>query len=507
MRPFHFLIAIALFGLAPVSSADFITGRVIDSQGVGIAGIDIDVKNLGGGGDPVIFNDGTDALGFFTTTVPNGLYLITFTPPAPPASTSLIFCVDEVTVTGTLNMGTLTAPQGVALSGHLTGPVGQDVAGVNLDVIVRSTGENIDLANGRSDLFGMISLAVPMGPIEVRFDTTPVVGLTLAPTFMELDLSADTSIGTLQFEQGFVVNALLRKPGGLAVVNADVDVVGPAGTLYTPGDSSDLVGFVDFVVPAGTFNFEICPQFVDQLVAVRISDLVIGGNTSLGILNLQAGVVLSGTVRSHTTAPVAGVNIDLNPSAGGPDILLCSDSTNALGAYALVVPSGTFDVEFSAPFSEPLGLQILTSVVIAGATIVDGTLPACVFATSTGTGRSGSGGVTPTLVAMTAPRLGNPSYSLSLSGGLGGAPAVIFAVLTRGTRTGLVVGQRVGPIGLVTLAGGRGAAGTGSLSSSFPIPADDTLVGEQIVAWAMVFDPGAFNSLAFTPTIVATICP
>ena len=66
--------ALALSLLAANVRADFITGRVVDVNGNGVGGVDIDVKNLGSGGDPTLFNDGTDPNGFFTTTIPAGEY-------------------------------------------------------------------------------------------------------------------------------------------------------------------------------------------------------------------------------------------------------------------------------------------------------------------------------------------------------------------------------------------------------------------------------------------------
>lgn len=508
MRPLILLsTAAALAALAPSSAADFITGRVVDAQGNGIAGVDIDVKNLGGGGDPPIMNDGTDANGFFNTTVPNGFYRITFTPPAPPASSSLLFEIDDVTVTGTLNMGVLTAPAGVALTGTVIGPGGLAVAGVNMDVI-DSTGTNLDIAHDTTSPTGAIAMAVPLGPIEVRFDTTPVAGQTLAPTFLELDLSADHSIGTLQLEQGYTVTALLRRPGGFAVVDADVDVVGPNGALYTPGDNSDGVGFVDFVVPAGTFDFEICPQFANQLVALRIPGFTVSSNTSLGIQNLQAGVVLSGTVRNGALQPVAGVDVNVKVSGTGADVLLCGDNTNAAGAYAVVVPTGTFDVDFSPPYSQPLAAQELTGVSVAGSTTLNGSLPACSFFSTSGSGTAGSGGFVPSIAATTTPRIGNPSYDVQLAGGIGGGTALVFAGFTRGSRGGVpIVEGAFASAAPRTLVGGRGVPGAGSATVSFPIPADASLLGESVVAFAWVLDPGAPGGLALTANLTGTICP
>src|SRR5262245_65609301 len=76
--------------LASLASADAITGRVVDQNGVGVAGVDIDVINLGSGGNPHELNDGTDINGNFLTTIDGpGVYEIRFFPPTPPTTTLL----------------------------------------------------------------------------------------------------------------------------------------------------------------------------------------------------------------------------------------------------------------------------------------------------------------------------------------------------------------------------------------------------------------------------------
>ena len=100
--------ALGLVLLAPGAVADFITGRVVDWNGVGVEGVDIDVKEETTGQEPPIFNDGTNANGFFNTTLPPGVYTVTFRPPKPPTTTHLFAEVEGVVVFGTTNMGVIT---------------------------------------------------------------------------------------------------------------------------------------------------------------------------------------------------------------------------------------------------------------------------------------------------------------------------------------------------------------------------------------------------------------
>ena len=83
----HELLSVAGVALlTSLASADLLVGQVVDSNGAPVAGLDIDVKNNGSGGTPTIFNDGTDAGGFFAVTIPAGDYDVIFNPPPPPLS-------------------------------------------------------------------------------------------------------------------------------------------------------------------------------------------------------------------------------------------------------------------------------------------------------------------------------------------------------------------------------------------------------------------------------------
>ena len=89
-----FLFAAALSGTPAM--ADFITGQVVDSGGVGVQGINIDVYEVSSGDAVDLQNGGTNSNGDFTATLDSGFYHIVFIPPPPPATTHLILTVEEV---------------------------------------------------------------------------------------------------------------------------------------------------------------------------------------------------------------------------------------------------------------------------------------------------------------------------------------------------------------------------------------------------------------------------
>jgi hypothetical protein len=465
------LTVLATF-LAPSALADTITGRVVDAAGNGVQGVDIDVENLAGGGDPTIFNDGTDADGFFVTTVPAGFYRVIFTPPAPPTTTHLIAQVDDVVVVGTTAMGTIALPAGVSLGAHVKTTGGAPVAGVDVDVIDESTGDSLDLSNDFTDAFGNFLVAVPAGPIELRLDATSVIGSVLVSQAQDLTLAGNTVLPDVVLVQGHTVTGTVQTTGSSAVEDADVDVTGSTTgeRVYTPGDRTLANGTFSVVVPPGTWDVEVCPNMEDLLVAAERENVAVAGNVGLGIIQVEDGVVLTGTVSDSLGNPVAGADLEVSVSATGASILTCNDDTDASGSYSVVVPPGTLDVWFLPPdFFSGLGADVHTGVLVGSGTVLAGVLPDCVEPTTYGTGLAGSGGLVPRIsttggVASES----NPGWGITLDDGLGGALAILAlssqpaSVPWRGGTILVNISPGVSFSFLMTLDGPVGAVGAGS---------------------------------------------
>jgi Carboxypeptidase regulatory-like domain len=369
------LLPLILAVLPATARADFLDGQVLNGQGQGVPNVNINIYNLGSGGQPPIQNDGTDANGFFHVTVPAGTYDVEFRPPQPPLSNGLITMVTPVTILGTTNIGQVTLTQGAALSGHVVNAAGAAVPGVNFDVL-DAAGNNIELQYDTTDALGNFAFASPLGAVRLRFDTTPVIGQTVAPLELPLDLSGDLNLGTIQLAQGFVVTAIVHRPGGQAVDNCDLDCQDQLSgeTLYTPSDNTNSSGLVDTIVPAGTYSFEFCPPANLMLAASRVGPVAIGGNTFLGIVNLVNGVTLSGNLTSVTGVQVANAHVKVFDQATGNAIPVCDNNSNGNGHYQVIVPPGTYSVEFRAT-AAPWSRTRLENVVVAGNTTLNATLP------------------------------------------------------------------------------------------------------------------------------------
>jgi len=374
-----FAIVAALLFLVNEARAELIFGRVVDHLGNGVPGVDIDVLNEGSGGDPEVFNDGTDPNGFFSTTVSAfGVFNIEFNAPPPGVITVLSVSVNDVLVVGSVNLGTIVLPPGVALSGRVIDDLGFPVANINLDVIDQATGSRLITPFDRTDLFGNFTIGVPTVPIEVRFDATPVVIPILASKRILLSPTVDLNIGDLQLEPGVIVSGNVRTTGGAPVDGADLDFTDSTSQerAYTPHDNTDEFGNFLVVVPLGTYDVQVCPVAGQLLVSEEIDNVPLLVDASLGIINLEPGFILSGTVTHANGTPAAGIDIDVEISATGSTIALCVDNTNGAGFYSVIVPIGTFNLTFTQRCAGPsVRQERLFNVLVTGNQTQNASLP------------------------------------------------------------------------------------------------------------------------------------
>jgi len=365
--------------LVPCAAADTLIGRVVGPNGAGVAGVDIDVVKLSGGGNPHLTNDGTDANGFFTATLDSGVYQVLFYPPAPPATTLLTGVRNNVVVAGSANLGVITLSQGVSLAARVVDAGHLPVAGVKAVVFDAVAGANLPLKNNTTGAFGTLSLAVPTHALLLDLDPSAVVGRTLVPRRLDLAPTANTNLGDLVLLSGFTLSGTVRGTAGGPLGSVDIDVRDSLTgvKLYTPNDTTDVLGAFALVLPPGTFDVDVCPAFSRRLVAASTSGLVLAANLNVGVITLQNGVALTGTVRAANGTGYAGADVNVRDALTGASVALCGDNTGAAGAYGVIVPLGTMHVGFALPGKHGTsGEDLHLSVPIGGDTVLDGVLPA-----------------------------------------------------------------------------------------------------------------------------------
>jgi len=372
-------LVLALLLVGASQAAQTITGRVLSASGAPVPGVNID--GFDSNGDEIdLANDGTDVNGNFTTTLLDGAGVFTFVfyPPAPPTTTHLVGTRANVVVVTTTNLGDTTLGAGVLLSGRAVRGASIPVSNVTLEVRDAVTQLPITQVQTKTNAFGSFNLAVPEQPIELRLDPSSSA-FVLAARSLERTPSGPLALGDVKLPDGAVVSGHIQRTNGTPVSGVDLDfhLAGKVHDAFVLNDNTNNLGNFSCVVPLGTHTISICPNLADLLVAQEFTGVSITTTTSLGTLVLAGGVQLSGTVRNASGQPLGGVDVDVFDATTGVPVPLCNDNTSAGGTYAVVVPLGTYDVRFQrSGAGGPIGVDEHDNVSVAGATVLDGDLPA-----------------------------------------------------------------------------------------------------------------------------------
>ena len=124
-----------------------------------------------------------------------------------------------------------------------------------------------------------------------------------------------------------------------------------------------------------------------------------------------------------------------------------------------------------------------------------------------GPGSPGSGGFTPDVVALEPPVAGNPSFTVGVQNGLGGAPAVLEYLLLPSSPTGpALVPDRLLGVSIsrrvpITLGGVGSGAGFGSVNLQIPSSA----AGFEVVGRWIVSDRSAAGGASTSPWFRAMV--
>jgi cytochrome c peroxidase len=121
----------------------------------------------------------------------------------------------------------------------------------------------------------------------------------------------------------------------------------------------------------------------------------------------------------------------------------------------------------------------------------------------TGTGRVGAGGATPQIKAISPPLVGNPNFTMSVSGALGNASAVL---VIDGADPGLGTSIPVsGSFARVTANTQSTGPGNGWASVSIPIPNNASIVGKTFFARWYVTDGAAASGFSVSQAVRFTV--
>lgn len=516
-RTFSTLLAVGALTCAQ-AEAGVITGIIVDSQGNPVRNALFEIDEQGGDGPTSVLGGMTDAQGAFTTTItPDGDYSIRIYPLSPPASLAVVTQLQDVHIGPTIHdMGTITLPVGVWATGRVVNTVGTPLVAVGLHFVTAPDFQPLDFTNHDTNAHGRFSVTVPYGESEMQFEPGPVPyygGPGAAPTSLSLNVTSSNPIdlGDIVMPNGVGVSGTVRRQSDNSpVVDIEFQWVNRSTgkVMYVPHARTNEFGSFAFVSQLGNFDLRVSPDPNDGLMAKTVSNITVPGGQP-GIVLLAEGVVLEGRVRGTNNANLANVAVTVLDHATQNPVFVGNVQTNVDGRYETIVPPGVYDVRFSPPFSLPYAMDVVTNVVVTSDKTVDSHPAALAFFTSSGAGTAGSGGFTPVISANGGtPRVGNGSYSVSVSQGLGSAPA--FALLSQTWESS--AGQLEGVMARrsyrrLSLGGHWNLPGAGVGGLNIPIANDAGQIGRSLEVRVFVRDPAAPSGWSTTSVLTATVQP
>ena len=516
MRAVLLLVTVTMLTVTMAPAADtVISGRVTDSNGSGIADVDLDIIDRDNGQSLTLVNDDTDFLGFYAVTVPEGDYDVQFEPLpddryvgfeergfraqgptanldvtlesgwfltgrvvdenlAPLASAKLDFVdasdgpifvannatdaagnfsvvllpstlamqidpgpgsplvpreVGGIVVGGDTAIGDQVLVEGHHLSGTLVdqttmpGPI--PIPGVRVETLDPATGAKIYNTRNTTNELGAFDIVVAPGPVNLRF-IPPRGVVSLTRLLAGIDMQGAYALPTIALDEGVLASGTVLAPAAAPAQATDLDFLEQVTGFerFTPRDNVDDQGRYDVAVAPGSYKIAFKPPAASGWAPAQLDNVNLGSSANLPTVQLQPGRTVSGIVRDSAGVPLPGVDLDFEVTATGVALLTSQDKTDATGAFAVVVPADTYDIEFSPPALSGVGQLTLPSITVVGNLNV-GTL------TLPGASPAAASGVTPS----SGSALGGTVVTVS---GAGFAPGV--KVLVGGaTLSGVVI--------------------------------------------------------------------
>ncbi len=331
-----------------------------------LANVDIDVDLMSNGQRLITPNDKTDALGAFSLVVPPGSLRVTFDP--PPGAAILPKRVENVNVTGALNMGIVGLTPGFLITGTVTATTGP-VANVDLDVNAILGTTRLYTPNDVTDATGAFALAVPAGNYQLIANAP--AGAALASVGLQpiAVTNANVNLGNLFLPPGVTLQGTVIGALGGPEAGVNIDVIDPVtnAEVPTPRDVTDAAGHYSVVVPPGTWNLLYRPI-----------------NASLSATSAATGVPITAATTRNVTLATTSMTFLMIPYGGPPTLgtsaisaggVLTFDAAiyNATGTTQTVVaslyivdPTGV-NTFILAPF--PLSMPSGALVIVPGVTL------------------------------------------------------------------------------------------------------------------------------------------
>lgn len=309
----------------------------------------------------------TNSSGQYSVRVPPGTWTVDYRPAAATSFTDAQrtnLVVGAADISGLVNV----LGSGFVISGTVRDKNNNRVKNVDIDVYDSCTGVRLATAHDNTDANGNYSICLPAGTYTINYDPPFCKALeSVRSTAVTVD--RNKNIGTEQLKSAVLVSGTVLNDLGAPLADAKIKFydVTAAGAPRQPAtnDRTNAAGIFNVYVPPGTYDINIEPPVGTLDVVGHINAVGAGFNVNIGTTQLAAGHALSGHVVGPGNVPKQNVNINVVDAVTRVALRLAHDDTDAAGNFTVVVPAGTFDVQYDPPGCSGLAPTSQNQVTVA----------------------------------------------------------------------------------------------------------------------------------------------
>jgi hypothetical protein len=260
----------------------------------------------------------------------------------------------------------------VTVTGFVKTTANVAVGNVDIDLIDNCTGTNIFIATDKTAADGSFSMSVPAGNYDIHF-VPPFATTTLAAAdSQEVQISANANLGTIRLASTRLVSGTVKTPTNAALANVDLKFINMTDgqRRFLTKTVTDASGNWSVRVPAGTWQIDFRPAVGSPYADGFRTNLVVGSTVDVtGLVdNVKTGFTVSGTLRGKAKIVPANADISLFNECTGLTVPTSHDNSDALGAFSVVVPAGTYTLTIAPPNCLAMEAYRQTGLVVSAAT-------------------------------------------------------------------------------------------------------------------------------------------
>jgi len=346
-------------GTVALATGWLLSGQVLNSDGLAMSGIDIDIRSDQSGWLDLV-GDVTNPQGFFSVAIPAIIdeYRITFSdtalnPTVFPAE------IDLGLLFGNTNTGVVTMDMAHTLTGLVIDENGVPLPGIDMNAYDLS-GAPLDLFNDDTNASGIFNVLVPQGTWEIRHRlVSPIAGEERVPHVVNnLIVNSNIDMGTVVVPLGYHLLGTVLSSTSTPLDGAmfDAEYTTTTNPIYLSSDITNAAGEFDLLLPAGLVTLEVDPPLSGP---VRISkrvhiDLPSSSPINLGSILLEDGINVTGSFTNSLGSSVPLVDVEFYRTANGQLYDTLHENGNVAGDFSAVVYADDYNLTLTPPVGSNL---------------------------------------------------------------------------------------------------------------------------------------------------------